>query len=69
MSEQSALSTRELELHDGTIQALYGVGLKIEYCMSLVDESPEQAKAGLDAAIGSLSELIVTLRERIHDVD
>jgi len=58
----------ELDLHDGTIQALFGVGLKLEYCMALVDESPEQAKAGLDAAISNLSDLIETLRSRIHEI-
>ena len=55
----------ELKRHDDTIQALFGIGLKIEYCIALFDESPEQAKAGLDATISDLSILISTLRDRI----
>ena len=55
----------ELKLHDDTIQALFGIGLKIEYCIALFDESPDQAKAGLDGTISDLSELIEGLRQRI----
>ena len=58
----------ELKRHDDTIQALFGIGLKIEYCIALLDESPEQAKAGLDATISDLSTLIEGLRDRIDDL-
>ena len=60
--------THELKLHDDTIQALFGIGLKIEYCIALFDESPDQAKAGLDAVISGLSDLIEGLRDRIDDI-
>jgi signal transduction histidine kinase len=55
----------ELKLHDETIQALFGIGLRIEYCIALVDDSPDQAKASLDGTISDLSELISDLRDRI----
>lgn len=61
----SAEELHELVLHDRTIQALFGIGLKLEYCIMLVDESPDQAKDGLDAAIGALTDLIGDLRTRI----
>ena len=63
----SDLHDRELELksHDDTIQALFGIGLKIEYCIELFDMAPDQAKAGLDGTISDLSGLIADLRERI----
>jgi len=55
----------DLKLYDDTIQALYGIGLKIEYCIALFDSSPDQAKAGLDDSINGLGGLIESLRERI----
>ena len=61
-------AAHELKLLDDTIQALFGMGLKIEYCIALFDESPDEAKAGLDAAISGLSDLIVELRGRIDDL-
>ncbi|MGE0057258.1 MAG: histidine kinase dimerization/phosphoacceptor domain-containing protein [Dehalococcoidia bacterium] len=58
----------ELELHDNTIQILFALGLKIEYCQALLDEAPEEAKAGLDNVIAEMSELIADLRGRIDDI-
>jgi len=61
-------SSHELTLHDNTIQSLFGIGLRIEYCIALLDESPDQAKAGLDSAITDLGDLIAELRGRIDDI-
>lgn len=58
----------ELHLHDETIQALFGLGLRIEYCIALFDESPDQAKAGLDSTITDLGVLIAELRARIDNI-
>jgi len=70
MNPESAESvpSDDIALHDGLIQSIYGVGLKLEYCISLVDESPEQAKAGLEAAIIGLSDVIVQIRSRIYEI-
>jgi len=57
----------ESALHDEMIQALYGVGLTLEYCIALVDEAPNQAKVGLDSAITSLVQLVGQLRSHIYD--
>jgi signal transduction histidine kinase len=54
--------TYVFEIHDNAIQTLYGVGLKLEYCIALMDESPEQAKAGLDATISAIGEMISSIR-------
>ena len=59
---------REFDREDGTIQALYGLGLQLENCIHLVDESPADAKAQLDAAISRLSSLIRELRRRIESL-
>jgi signal transduction histidine kinase len=56
----------EIDLMDTTIQGLYALGLKLEYCLTLVDESPEQTKAGLDAAVNEVGQLIEPLRRQIH---
>jgi hypothetical protein len=55
----------ELKLYDDTIQSLFGIGLRIEYGIALIDEAPDQAKASLDGTIGDLSDLIAELRLRI----
>jgi signal transduction histidine kinase len=59
--------TYVLEVHDAAIQALYGLGLKLEYCIDLVDDSPEQAKAGLDGAINTIGEMISSIRTFMRD--
>ncbi len=53
---------------DQTLQGLFGLGLKLEYCIELVDESPQQAKDGLEKAIASLSELMQPIRDRIMEL-
>jgi signal transduction histidine kinase len=66
LPDQSEL---ELDLHDRTIQALFGLGLKLEYCIQLVDASPDQVKAGLEGVIINLDQLIEQLRGRIYELD
>lgn len=58
----------DLHLYDETIQALFGIGLRLEYCIALVDEAPEQAKLSLDATISDLGILIAELRGRIDHI-
>ena len=62
------LYSRELEVHDNTIQALYGIGLKLQYCIQLIDSTPEQVKAGLEGAIINLDEVVEELRSRIYEL-
>jgi hypothetical protein len=57
---------QESEFMDRLIQGLYGLGLKLEYCIALVEESPDQARDGLDAAITDLGEVIDDLRHHLH---
>ena len=58
----------QAELLDRMIQGLYGLGLKLEYCIALVDESPDQAQAGLDAAITDLGEVIDLMRRHMQSL-
>jgi hypothetical protein len=48
------------------IQRLYALSLKLEYCIGLVDESPEQAREGLDAAVSELGKEIDRLRRHMR---
>lgn len=54
---------------DECIQTLYALGLRLEYCIALVDEAPEQAKAGMDSAISSLAALVNELRAGMGYLD
>lgn len=59
----------EFDAHDGTIQALYGLALHLENCIHLIDQSPAEAKAGLDGAISRLNGVIGELRNRIGHLE
>lgn len=54
---------------DECIQTLYALGLRLEYCIALVDEAPDQAKAGMDSAISSLAALVNELRAGMGYLD
>ncbi|HEX5370320.1 MAG TPA: histidine kinase dimerization/phosphoacceptor domain-containing protein [Dehalococcoidia bacterium] len=59
----------DVELHDETIQALFGAGLRLEIARDLIDEAPEEAHKALDSAIDGLVLLIDDLRSRIESLD
>lgn len=54
---------------DECIQTLYALGLRLEYCIALVDEAPDQAKTGMDSAISSLAALVNELRAGMGYLD
>ena len=58
----------DIKLHDETIQALYGVSLRLQAAADLVTESPEALTGELDHAIRAIDGVISELRERIEDV-
>ena len=73
MSEGSAsdasadrFSERDVELLDQVLQGLFGVGLKLEYCLSVLDDSPDQARSGMQDAVASLDEIASPIREQIQ---
>jgi len=59
----------DLKLHDETIQALYGVSLRLQAAVSLVSESPESITSELDKAVRTIDNVIAELRERIEGVN
>ncbi|GAB4401182.1 MAG: GAF domain-containing protein [Anaerolineales bacterium] len=57
-----------MDLHDGIIQSIYGVGLALEGTKHLVEEDPAEAKAKIDHAIDGLNQAIRDLRAYILDL-
>jgi hypothetical protein len=58
----------DLRLHDETIQALYGVSLRLQAASSLAAESPDALTGELDKAIRTIDNVIADLRDRIEDL-
>jgi signal transduction histidine kinase len=54
-----------MDLHDGAIQSLYGLGLLIEDASSQIDGAPEAVKAQLGRAVDLLNSAIADLRNYV----
>ena len=54
-----------MDLHDGAIQSLYGLGLLIEEASSQVDTAPREAKVQLGRAVDRLNAAIADLRSYV----
>lgn len=57
-----------MDLHDGIIQSIYGVGLSLENAFHSVDEDPDDAKKLVQHAINGLNQAIRDLRSYILDL-
>lgn len=57
-----------MDLHDGTIQSIYGVGLKLEDCIERLEQEPEAVRKELDEAIEKLNAIIRDIRNYIFDL-
>jgi len=57
-----------MDMHDGVIQSIFGVGLLLENVRLLVDEDPKEAKEGIKTAINGLNQSIRNLRTYILDL-
>jgi two-component system, NarL family, sensor histidine kinase DevS len=57
-----------MDLHDGIIQSIYGVGLSLESASLSVDSNPEDAKRRVQHAIDGLNQAIRDLRSYILDL-
>ena len=57
-----------MDLHDGIIQSIFGVGLSLENIAHLVKENPQKAQEGIKHAIGDLNQTIRDLRAYILDL-
>src|SRR5512138_1478334 len=57
-----------MDLHDGIIQSIYGVGLSLESALHSFDEDPQDAKKRVIHSIESLNQAIRDLRGYILDL-
>jgi two-component system sensor histidine kinase DevS len=67
----AVLAERErigMDLHDGIIQSIYGVGLTLENALLSINEDPANAKERVQQAIDGLNHVIRDLRSYILDL-
>lgn len=57
-----------MDLHDGTIQSIYGVGLALDLARVSLDESPQMARQKITEAIDALNDTIRDIRAYILDL-
>jgi len=57
-----------MDLHDGIIQAIYGVGLSLEGALHSIEDNPEDAKTRVQQSIEGLNQAIRDLRAYILDL-
>lgn len=57
-----------MDLHDGIIQSIFGVGLSLENVSHLVKENPQKAQEGIKHSIEDLNQIIRDLRSYILDL-
>jgi len=57
-----------MDLHDGIIQSIYGVGLVLEHAKLLAEEDPKHAEVRIQQAINDLNETIRDIRSYILDL-
>ncbi|WP_366922275.1 sensor histidine kinase [Metallumcola ferriviriculae] len=59
------------EIHDGTIQSLYGIGLRLEFAQSIIDKEDSEKntiKEHLDYSVEKLAETITDIRAYIMNL-
>jgi signal transduction histidine kinase len=57
-----------MDLHDGIIQSIFGVGLVLEHARLIVHEDPDKSQARIQQAIDSLNQTIRDIRSYILDL-
>lgn len=57
-----------MDLHDGIIQSIYGVGLNLDYVRMALRENPEHARLKIEESIDDLNKTIRDIRAYILDL-
>ncbi len=57
-----------MDLHDGIIQSIYGVGLALDFARMALDEDPQEARKKIEGSINSLNATIRDIRSYILDL-
>ncbi|TDA70146.1 MAG: sensor histidine kinase [Clostridia bacterium] len=56
------------DLHDGVLQAIYGVGLTLQMCTHLLNKNPEAATGHIEYCMTKLNEVVGNIRDYISDL-
>jgi signal transduction histidine kinase len=57
-----------MDLHDGIIQSIYGVGLALEYARISIEDDPRQSRKKIEQAVEGLNSTIRDIRAYILDL-
>ena len=57
-----------MDLHDGIIQSIYGVGLALDYARMALDDDPKQTRHKIEQSIEALNSTIRDIRSYILDL-
>jgi signal transduction histidine kinase len=57
-----------MDLHDGIIQSIYGVGLALDYARMAIEDDPKQARFKIEQSIDALNMTIRDIRSYILDL-
>lgn len=57
-----------MDLHDGIIQSIYGVGLALEYARMELNDDPDKSRQKIEQSIASLNDIIRDIRSYILDL-
>lgn len=57
-----------MDLHDGIIQSIYGVGLALDFARMAINDDPDQARRKIEESIGALNATIRDIRSYILDL-
>lgn len=62
------LSSRDIDFLDHILQDLFGMGLKLQYCLAVLDDTPAEARDGIEDVVTTLGEMAEPIRMRIHNL-
>lgn len=57
-----------MDLHDGIIQTIYGVGLALEYARDTLQEDPQESRKKIEQALSGLNKTVRDIRAYILDL-
>ena len=74
LDQQQSLAVLEererisMDLHDGVIQSLYSVGLRLESCLSRLASAPDEVAQRLEQVTDDVTDIIKQIRDYVFDL-
>jgi hypothetical protein len=65
-SVSRSLAEDDIAFLDRILQDLFGLGLKLEYCLTVMEDTPAQARTGIEGVVSGLDNLAEPIRNEIH---